>query len=368
MDGNTLFLRLEGPMQAWGDNQAKFVVRRSAQAPTKSAIIGMLCATKGLNRTAALDHLESLSKLRVGIRIDRPGTRWWDYHTVGAGMKMPIAEKEGKTKSGAMLTRREYLCDASFLVAIQGNTELIAELYEAVQHPVWPIFLGRKNCPPSLPILEKTPTGNFNSLEQALCSIPWKRRYRGEQPPGQVDMLLEWRKSDPESPPPEDAQVWHDVPVCFDPPAHHPRLVIQRQFKVGKDCKISVDGEPIQQKTKSPLRSRADYTNSEYKKARLKRLESDRHLCVFCKSPATTVQHITYERAGGGEIQDDLRALCRLCHDAITMLEYGHGMGMERINPEDTNWRQAIIAKRQEIVEFRSMETRRRHLNAKEVE
>ena len=37
MSANTLFLRLEGPLQAWGDHESKFVIRRTAEAPTKSA-------------------------------------------------------------------------------------------------------------------------------------------------------------------------------------------------------------------------------------------------------------------------------------------------------------------------------------------
>src|SRR5208283_6099362 len=102
--------------------------------------------------------------------------------------------------------------------------------------------------------------------------------------------------------------------------------------------------------------------------ARAARLSADHGLCVFCKSPATTVQHITYRRAGGGESQDDLRSLCRLCHDAVTMIEYGLGMGLDRINPEELRWRDMIIRKRDEIIKFRSLETRRRHLAGEEVQ
>ncbi len=32
MSANTLFLRLEGPLQAWGDQQSKFVIRRTSEA------------------------------------------------------------------------------------------------------------------------------------------------------------------------------------------------------------------------------------------------------------------------------------------------------------------------------------------------
>ena len=90
----------------------------------------MLCAALGVSRPEAAEHwLPTLGSLRMGVRIDQPGIRWWDYHTVGAGMPMRTAE--GGTKPGAMLTRREYLCDGSFLVALQGEPGLIAELEAA---------------------------------------------------------------------------------------------------------------------------------------------------------------------------------------------------------------------------------------------
>lgn len=153
MNANTLLIRLEGPLQSWGCHESKFVVRRTREAPTKSGVMGMLCAALGILRPDARCSLAELNELRMGVRIDRPGVRWWDYHTVGAGMQMRIAEGETKTKPGAMLTRREYLCDASFLVALQGNPKLIERLHGALLRPVWPIYLGRKFCPPSLPLV-----------------------------------------------------------------------------------------------------------------------------------------------------------------------------------------------------------------------
>jgi len=158
---------------------------------------------------------------------------------------------------------------------------------------------------------------------------------------------------------PADAEVWHDAPVSFDPPVHQPRLVERVAVRVPV-------AEPLQQPTPRPPRRRADYGNKEYQERRSERLEADHHVCVFCKAPCegkgATMQHITYRRAGGGERLDDLRSLCRLCHDAVTMIEYGLSMGMDRINPEDPAWRDEIIRKRDEIIRFRSLETRRRQL------
>lgn len=366
MTANTLFLRLEGPLQSWGDQQSKFVVRRTAEAPTKSGVIGLLCAALGVSRPAAADEwLPKLSALQMGVRIDRPGVRWWDYHTVGAGMVMRTAE--GKTKPGAMLTRREYLCDASFLVALQGEPSLIDHLAARVREPEWTLYLGRKCCPPSRPLLEH-PAANFPDVLSALVSVSWRKRLMEDSAPQTVDCLLDWTPIPQEPEAPAEALVCYDVPLTFDPPAHRPRFVLRRPLRVGAGGEVAVADKPAQNPTPRPPRPRADYQNSEYKKARLRRLTEDHNLCIFCKAPATTVQHITYRRAGGDETRDDLRSLCRLCHDAVTIIEYGLGMGLDRINPEEPCWRDQINQKRREIIQFRSLETRRRRLSPEEVE
>ncbi len=368
MNASTLFLRLEGPLQAWGAHESKFVIRRTSEAPTKSGVVGMLCAALGISRPAAgAEWLPRLNALRMGVRIDAPGMRWWDYHTVGAGMQMRIAEGAGKSKPGAMLTRREFLCDASFLVALQGELPLIADLESAIKAPRWTLYLGRKCCPPSRPLLEQ-PVDTFPDLSSALVSIPWRRRLKHDQPPNFVACLLDWNTTVEQPEAPTDALVWYDVPQTFDPPAHAARFVIRKHLRVGADGEVSIAGKPSQNATPPPPRPRADYSNTEYKKRRLERLDHDHHLCVFCKSPAPTVQHVTYRHAGGGERLDELRSLCRLCHDAVTMIEYGLGMGLDRINPEEQRWRGDIIAKRAEITRFRSLETRRRRLSRDEVE
>ncbi|MDA8105805.1 MAG: type I-E CRISPR-associated protein Cas5/CasD [Nitrospiraceae bacterium] len=389
MSANTLFLRLEGPLQAWGDQQSKFVVRRTTEAPTKSGVIGMLCAALGVSRAeASEDWLPKLGMLNMGVRIDSPGVRWWDYHTVGAGMQMRTAE--GGPKAGAMLTRREYLCDASFLVALQGEPGLIAEIEAAIKAPKWPLYLGRKSCPPSRPLLfnhqnnEMHSTGYFPDLLSALQEVPWPYRLRENRPkenePIRLVCLLDWKPTPEKPEAPDDALIWYDVPVTFDPPAHRSRFIIRRDLRVGAKGEVKIADKPSQNDTPAPTRIRTDYDNSTWGKIRDRRLADDYHLCVFCKAPATTGQHISYRRAGKDHNMEALadervmrkhlenvRSLCRLCHDAVTMIEYGFGMGLDRINPEELRWRDIIIQKRDEIIKFRSLETRRRRLAGEEV-
>lgn len=370
MTPDTVFLRLQGPLQSWGDT-SKFLIRRTMDAPTKSGVLGLICSAMGLPRERARDRLHELNRLKFAVRIDRPGRLWWDWHTVGAGTGLTTAAGGVKTGTRAtLITRREYLADASFLVALQGDSELIAKVREALLNPVWPPFLGRRSCPPSLPLLgrrDELDTGCFDDLESALKAVKWRPRLPDEDPPPSLECLIEWRKSPSQPVAPLDAEVWYDVPTSFDVPGHEPRFVVRKWLAVGPRQDVEI-GEPMQRPTPPPPRPRANYTNSDYKRARARRLEADGHLCVFCKAPATTVQHVTYRRAGGNETQEDLRSLCRYCHDAVTMIEYGLGMGLDRINPEDPSYREKIIARREEIIRFRSLATRRRLLRAEEVE
>lgn len=366
MPANTLLLRLEGPLQAWGDHNSKFVVRRTAEAPTKSGVIGLLCAALGIPRgSAAQTWLPRLNTLEMGVRIDRAGVRWWDYHTVGAGFELPTAgrKRSSELREQALLTLREYLCDASFLVALRGGPGLIEQLAGALRRPRWTLYLGRKCCPPSRPVLEQEP-GEFSDVVAALCSAPWRRRYRDDAVPDKLLVLLEWRPSRCDEVAPAKAEVWYDAPRTFEPPAHEPRLVVRRWLGVGEGREVAVAEQPLQSPPPAPPRPRADYTDSQYKARSKQRMKSDCGLCVFCKSPAVTVHHVTYRRAGGGELVEDLRSLCRLCHDAVTMVEYGLNLGLDRIDPVDPRWRPLILEQVRAILAHRSIERRRRFLAA----
>ena len=361
---NTLFLRLEGPLQSWGDN-SKFVIRRTYEAPSKSGVMGLICCAMGVPRQAAPCRLRELNELRMGVRIDRRGTRWWDYHTVGAKIGVLRADGEGIKRTGGakddpietLITRREYLCDASFLVALQGDPEVIGHIRHGLTSPVWPVFLGRKSCPPATPVLAgEAPCAGLLAALRHKC---WRPRYNSDERAREkrvaLPCLIEWRASREGATAPDDAEVWYDTPKSFAPPVHEARLLQRDEVTVTVGC-------ALQHSTPTPR-----WPRPSYEAQRQQRLCKDKGLCVFCKSSQRVeAHHVTYRRAGGDETVDDLRLLCHLCHDAVTMIEYGENMGLDRINPEDPRWRDRIIQKRDEIVAFRSLGTERRHPRAEE--
>lgn len=179
---NTLYLRLEGPLQSWGE-RGRWSIRDTAPEPTKSGVIGLLGCALGFNADSQLRKLSE--ETRMGVRYDKAGVRLTDYHTIGGGSSQPmLLTAQGKPKkSGGQphteLSFRDYLCDASFLVALQGKSDLIDQLALALQNPTWVIFLGRKACPPSRPVFDGL--GDYAELQSALRSHHW---------PPDVDQLL----------------------------------------------------------------------------------------------------------------------------------------------------------------------------------
>ena len=134
---STLLLRLAAPLQAWGTD-SKFEVRRTNREPSKSGVIGLLAAALGLRRDADLSRL---SALRFGVRVDRNGEVIKDFH-------MAKAEKT------SYLTYRYYLSDAIFLVGLESEDRSFLEQIErALRNPCFPLFLGRRSCPTTLPLV-----------------------------------------------------------------------------------------------------------------------------------------------------------------------------------------------------------------------
>jgi CRISPR system Cascade subunit CasD len=164
---STLMLRLAGPMQSWGSG-SRFTVRDTDPAPTKSGVVGLLAAARGLRRT---DPLEDLLELNFGVRVDQPGTVERDFQTARAA--------DGSRSYP--LTHRYYLADAVFIAAIEGDDELIAGLDDAVRHPVFPLYLGRRAFPPVGPVTLGTRAyGLWASLHvEPWQAAPWYRRRQG---------------------------------------------------------------------------------------------------------------------------------------------------------------------------------------------
>ncbi len=138
---STLLMRISAPMQSWG-TQSHFSHRDTGREPSKSGIVGLLCAALGRPRHESIDDLRALT---MGVRIDQPGSILRDYHTAGQGGYYKVSDKPGRaTGKNTILSERYYLSDAKFLVGLEGEAALLKRLQAALKQPRWFLFFGRK--------------------------------------------------------------------------------------------------------------------------------------------------------------------------------------------------------------------------------
>lgn len=145
------------------------------------------------------DEMEELSRLEFGIRVDQEGQLLRDFHMVHAYKNRQDFRTEGKQQY-AYITERYYLADAVFLAGVStDDVGLLDQLEEAVAYPAFPLYLGRRSCPPSLPIL----LGRRDcSLREALQQEPWqaaewyRKRFPQGQPPSEALPLFHNRMQD----------------------------------------------------------------------------------------------------------------------------------------------------------------------------
>ncbi|SFP41630.1 CRISPR-associated protein, Cas5e family [Nitrosomonas cryotolerans] len=197
MHNSYLLLWLEAPLQSWGFD-SRFGRRDTLTFPTKSGVLGLVCAALGaggeqrmfLSRFAALtltvvSFVRSKQRANGVIKQDRePLLR--DFHMVGSGYddRDPWASLliprtyEGKKAvgGGAKMTYRYYLQDAAFAVALEVPADQAEAIAQALQNPVWDIYLGRKSCVPTDFIYRGTFAAETAALEQGHAIAKEKNR------------------------------------------------------------------------------------------------------------------------------------------------------------------------------------------------
>jgi len=168
-----LLFRLEGVLQSWGEH-SKWDYRDTADFPSKSGVVGLLGCALGLERDDI--RLGEISKsLSMIVRADRIGELITDFHTITAEVLYSASGKP-RANGNTVISHRSYIQDASFLVGLTGPKKLLEELSDALLNPKWTIYLGRKSCVPSVPIIGNI-TENYISLSDAMEKHPVAKRH-----------------------------------------------------------------------------------------------------------------------------------------------------------------------------------------------
>jgi CRISPR system Cascade subunit CasD len=161
---NYLIFQLQAPLSAWGET-AVGEYRPSASYPSESALIGLLAAALGIDRSDEDQHQALRAELSFAIGVQSAGRLLRDYQTAQVPGRVSLKNRPHSTRCdelnmpkeelNTILSTRDYRQDAACLVAVQTKTDAsfsLVDLAQAIQQPKFVLYLGRKTCPPSLPL------------------------------------------------------------------------------------------------------------------------------------------------------------------------------------------------------------------------
>jgi len=186
-----VIMRFDAPLLSFGGvivDQHGFIERFPGTAMLTGLIANALgWLHKDAEQLGALQH-----RLTYAARWDVRPQRLLDYHTVDMGQ--PKMREEGWTTRGRPEHRaggsaakfgihqryRHYWMDGLMTVAVSlspGGDPDVDALANALRRPSRPLFLGRKTCLPSRPLLDpNTPLAEGEDLLQILrCTPVWDR-------------------------------------------------------------------------------------------------------------------------------------------------------------------------------------------------
>ena len=155
-----LLFTLYAPMGSFGEI-AVGERRMSWARPGRSAVLGLIAAAQGIERSDDAAHQRLEASLHYAVRTDAPGHPFVDYHTAQtpkARRGRTFATRKEELESDAIntvLSTREWRADASFTVALWPRPDQIVELNDiaaCLRQPHFVLYLGRKSAPLGFPL------------------------------------------------------------------------------------------------------------------------------------------------------------------------------------------------------------------------
>ena len=152
-----LIFQLYGPMASWGDI-AVGEIRSSQDHPSKSALSGLLAGAFGIDRNnEEKKHLKIDQDYGTAICMRLSGESSRDFQTVQCPSIQGNSRREELLKKlNTVLSYRDFYMDAFYQIAIWKKREKtlfsLEEIKQALLEPCFPLYLGRKSHPLSLPV------------------------------------------------------------------------------------------------------------------------------------------------------------------------------------------------------------------------
>ncbi len=195
-----LVFQLYAPLASWG-GQAVGQERPSDDHPGRSALLGLLAAALGITRDNEEAQQALRDSCRFGVKLCAPGLALRDFHTVSApkgnNLKLMtrrdeilLFEEQSKSmaksaRPNAIVSYRSYQQDAFCVIAVTNDDQLysVEQLRNALLTPVFPLYLGRKSCPPAMPLNPQVKSAeNLKAAFDAYSFDPILDRVKGAVP------------------------------------------------------------------------------------------------------------------------------------------------------------------------------------------
>lgn len=182
--------------------------------PGKSAVLGLLGAARGVRRDGDFSALDALS---VAVAVFDAGAPLRDYHTAQTvptakakrPQSRPAALREAGREVNTTISLRDYRACPLYGVAVAGDG--LDMLKDALERPVFTLYLGRKSCPLAAPLAPRIVAAESPaSALQSIVLPPWWTEHR--KPP--VSRLLfvdqgEGGVTETRHDAPRDRRAWH---------------------------------------------------------------------------------------------------------------------------------------------------------------
>ncbi len=155
-----LLFTLYAPMGSFGEI-AVGERRMSWVRPGRSAVLGLVAASQGIERGDEEAHRQLEAGLYYAVRTDAPGRPLIDYHTAQTpkarkGRRFATRREELESDGlHTVLSAREWRADACFTIALWprvGQAVDLDKIANALRRPHFVLYVGRKSAPLGLPL------------------------------------------------------------------------------------------------------------------------------------------------------------------------------------------------------------------------
>ncbi|MGB0955901.1 MAG: type I-E CRISPR-associated protein Cas5/CasD, partial [Panacagrimonas sp.] len=210
----TLVFQLQGVLSSWGV-AAVGEYRGSDHYPSESALIGLISAALGIRRDQDDQQRAIAESYGYAVGVLSAGELLRDYHTAQVPGQAALKKRPHRTRSdelcvgkkqlNTVLSTRDYRQNGAYLIAVQSSEAApysLDELAAALAKPRFTLYLGRKSCPPSAPLMprvleEDNAQTAFSRYLTDFAAISMENRDRYGNLPvaplGEIDRLV-WGK------------------------------------------------------------------------------------------------------------------------------------------------------------------------------